>query len=72
MILMPKLKSYKIDEKNDAGKICPKLMEDLLINYKVVACIVYAQEEVYCRISCFVYNQLDDYVKLRDAVLDLV
>jgi len=72
MIKLPVLRRYQINNENKADQVCPKLMEDLLASYKVVACIVYVQEELYCRISCFVYNQFDDYVKLKDAVLDLI
>ena len=72
MIKLPALRSYRIDNQNKADELVPRLMEDLLVSYKVVACIVYVQEELYCRISCFVYNQSEDYVKLRDAILDLI
>jgi hercynylcysteine S-oxide lyase len=70
MIKLPILKSYKITDQ-EVSKICPKLMEDLIDNYNVVACVVYVQGVMYCRISCFVYNELNDYIKLKDAILDL-
>lgn len=73
MIKLPLLKSYKIAESvEDSNKVSAKLMQDLITDHSVVACIVQVQLEFYCRISCYVYNQLEDYVKLKDAILKLI
>lgn len=66
VILMPEsiAKKYPSDQ-SDA------LMRDLNDKYNIVACVVTIQDQLYCRISCFVYNSLDDFIILRDAVLKL-
>ena len=72
MIKLPKLKEYQVNEITKADVVCPKLMHDLIVNYNLITCIIYVQNELYCRISCYAYNQMDDYIKLKDAILNLI
>jgi selenocysteine lyase/cysteine desulfurase len=48
-----------------------QLTNYILINYKLISYIVKIETEFYVRISTFVYNDLDDFVKLKNAILEL-
>lgn len=64
LVKLPIMKNY---EPKDAAK----LMKDLLEKYKIVSAFVNINNQLYCRLSAYVYNQFDNYVKLKDAILDL-
>jgi selenocysteine lyase/cysteine desulfurase len=72
VIKLPLLKDYQIGEGRNDEDVNVQLMKDVFEKFNVISCMVYLQGEFYCRISCFVYNCLEDYVALRDAVLSLV
>lgn len=70
IVKLPYLKDYVIGpEPDSAGKVCSSLIRRLMDEFKVVCCVVCIENELYCRISCFVYNTLDDFVSLKDAIL---
>jgi selenocysteine lyase/cysteine desulfurase len=71
-IKLPYLKEYQCGEDRNAESVCYQLMRDIFERFRVICCVVYLQEELYCRISCYVYNCLHDYEVLRDAVLSLI
>ena len=71
IIKLPIMKGYEIGS-NDAEKISIQIMKEILEKFNVVCCVMIIQNELYCRISCFVYNSIEDYVALKDAVLKLV
>ena len=72
LIKLPYLKSYQVNKPEDIEKVTLKLARDILERFNVNTLIVYVQNELYCRICCFVYNTIEDYVALRDAVLNMV
>ena len=65
MIKLPILCTFQGTE------MAEKLMYELFTKYNLVTCVVCVKAEMYIRISCFVYNELDDYVPLREAILEL-
>jgi selenocysteine lyase/cysteine desulfurase len=71
-IRMPTFKSLKqpTNEKEE-DDIRNNLMEILIKKYKLVALLVYIQGELYTRITSYIYNEIEDYELLRDAVLEL-
>lgn len=69
-IKLPYLKDYVIGPE-PADQVVARLILDLLIKYRLVAVPVVISNELYIRLSCFVYNYLDEYVKLKEAILDL-
>ena len=73
LIKLPMLRSYmKGDTDAETIETSVRLIRDILDKFNVVSCIVCVQSELYCRISCFVYNKMEDYVALKDAVLSLI
>jgi selenocysteine lyase/cysteine desulfurase len=73
LIKMPKMKSYMrgINDE-ETTNVCVKLIRDILDKFNVVSCMVCVQGEIFCRISCFVYNKMEDYEKLGEAVQALI
>ena len=71
LIKLPHLPNYEVKYPENASIVCEQLVADLIIEYKVVSCVVHILNELYCRIACFVYNELSDYEVLRDAILHL-
>jgi hypothetical protein len=71
LILLPKLKNFQLKRLEDGEKIDEHLMKTLFDDYKIVSVVLNIQNELYVRISCCVYNELNDYIKLRDAIIDL-
>nr|XP_006812638.1 PREDICTED: uncharacterized aminotransferase C660.12c-like [Saccoglossus kowalevskii] len=49
-----------------------QLVDKIYEKYKVHVVIVYHQERLWCRLSAQVHNTKKDYLKLRDAVLDML
>ena len=68
LIKLPDLECYA---KLDVSAKCDKLMKELMLNYKTVAVVVSIHTQCYVRISAFVYNTINDYIKLKDAILDI-
>lgn len=74
VIKFPKMDEYdleKVAEFDWESKIIVPLAKHLLDKYNVVAFVGILNSELICRLSCFVYNEFDDFVALKDAVLDI-
>ena len=70
-IKLPFMKNYQVNCDEEILKVIEKLNLDLLERHNVISVVVYIQNELYIRLSCFVYNEMKDYVSLKDAILDL-
>ena len=70
IVRMPAIAKYPDINDQNAGEISVKMMRDLLEKYNVVSVIVFLNSILYTRISAFVYNDINDYIKLKDAVID--
>ena len=72
IVKLPELKKFRVVKNGEpADKVAVRLILHLLDKYKIVSMVTNIEGELCCRISCFVYNDLDDYVKLKDAVLSV-
>ena len=71
LIKLPQMPNYEAKSAEEAPMVIARLMADLMNKHKVVSFIVYILGQFYCRIACFVYNELSDYEVLRDAILSL-
>ncbi|KAK6195862.1 hypothetical protein SNE40_001202 [Patella caerulea] len=65
-IKLPPLKDYIVSDKSAL-----QLALDILATHDVMTYFVSYQGNTYCRLSCQVYNTIDDYIKLGDVVKDL-
>lgn len=70
-IKLPYLKDYHLGTSEPVDQLIWRLMYDLMIKYDLVAIPIVIEDELYFRLSCFVYNTIDDFRKLRDAILEL-
>ena len=70
IIKLPYLKDYVIGPE-PADQVTARLMFDLMNRFGLVAIPVALNQELHIRLSCFVYNYMDEYIKLRDAILTL-
>lgn len=70
-IKLPFMKNYQVNCDADAQMAIENLLRDLLEKHGIISCIVYIKKSLFIRISCFVYNEIADYEKLRDAILGL-
>lgn len=71
MIRLPYMKNYQVKSDAEACFAIESLLRDLYEKHQIISCVVYVDRVLWIRISCFVANQISDYEKLRDAVLDL-
>lgn len=71
MIKLPYMKNYEVRCDADADQALTKLLKDLYDKHKIISCVVYVDKSLWIRISCYVYNELKDFERLRDAILDL-
>ena len=71
LIKLPDLKGYKSIDDIDLKKAIESLLIDLYFKFDLIACVVPIQDELYCRISAFVYNEIKDYEFLRDAIIKM-
>ena len=71
VIELPILKDHKIKDVEDGQAICANIMKEVFLRFKIISCIVLIQNNLYCRISCFVYNCIDDFIKLKDAIMEM-
>jgi selenocysteine lyase/cysteine desulfurase len=71
LVKLPHMKNYQYSNKHEAMEKGLELLKDLYEKYSHDACIVVIDGQLCCRISCFVYNVLNDYISLRDSILDL-
>jgi hypothetical protein len=70
IIKLPYLKDYVIGPE-PADQVTARLMFDLMNRFGLVAIPVALNQELHIRLSCFVYNYMDEFIKLRDAILTL-
>ena len=70
IIKLPYLKDYVIGPE-PADQVTARLMFDLMNRFGLVAIPVALNQELHIRLSCFVYNYMEEYIKLRDAILTL-
>jgi len=72
LIKLPPLKDgFRSESSQEAEQVSIKIMKTLLDDHNVICCVVYIQNELYVRISCFPYNCIGDYEALKDAILQL-
>ncbi len=73
LIKLPPLKTeFKVESSQEAEKVSTKIMKTLFDDFGIICCVVYIQNELYVRISCFPYNCIEDYEALKDAILRLI
>ncbi len=74
----PFMRNIKLPQVCDASVIADEkalvreslaLMKQLYETYNIIAAVMMIDQELYVRISAFVYNIIDDYYPLRDAIL---
>ncbi|XP_002735488.3 uncharacterized protein LOC100366607 [Saccoglossus kowalevskii] len=70
IVALPETKKGPI--MNTDARSIPQLVKIIYEKYKVYVVIVYHQERLWCRVSTHVHNTKRDYLKLRDAVLDML
>lgn len=71
VLKLPPLKDYVINSNESADAVCSRLIRRMIDDFQVVGCVVPIDNELYVRISAFVYNSIDDYERLGDAILAL-
>lgn len=72
VVKLPELKRFRVDDKYEwEGNVVSLLGKHLLEKYNVVAFIGIIHGELYCRLSCFVYHEMNDYIALKDAILNI-
>lgn len=71
LVELPYMKGYRVTDNEPAIDVVNKLQRDVLEKHKIITVIVYVQDTLFIRLSCFVYNEIGDFEKLRDAILDL-
>lgn len=72
MVKLPPINNYELNRDDPRGsEVCAKLMKDLLDKYQIIVLALYIKSQMYVRVTCYVYNQIEDYMALRDAVNDL-
>lgn len=72
VVKLPELRSFRVVKNGEPGdKVAVRLIRYLLDKFKLVTHIGCLEGELLCRIGCFVYNDMDDYIKLKDAVLNV-
>ena len=70
-IALPALKGYPSRSEEEGWASSERLMKDLCMNNKVNALMVCVNSVLYCRISAFVYSKIDDFISLKDAILQI-
>ncbi len=71
LIKLPFMKNYELKSATAPINVIDKLQLDLLEKHQIISVAVHVQGELYIRLSCFVYNEICDFEKLRDAILEL-
>jgi len=71
LVKLPYMKNHQLEPGKPSIEVVDKLQLDLIEKYHIISVVVVIQEELYIRLACFVYNELSDFEKLRDAVLGL-
>ncbi|XP_071799087.1 uncharacterized protein [Asterias amurensis] len=55
-----------------SARTCSRLMSDLYKQSQVFVAFSYFKQRLWCRISSQVYNCKEDYIRLRDALLEVL
>ncbi len=71
LIRLPLMKGFILNDEKYDENVSINLMKFILEKYNVVSCIVYIQGQLCIRISCFPYNDLNDYIALKNAIIDI-
>jgi len=71
LIKLPFMKNYELKPGTTPISVIDKLQLDLLEKHQIISVAVHVQGELYIRLSCFVYNEICDFEKLKDAILEL-
>ena len=71
VIKLPKFKPLEVLQSLSIEHYPPGLSNFLQDTFDVDAQITIINKEFYCRISCFVYNRIEDYISLRNAINEL-
>jgi isopenicillin-N epimerase len=67
MIRLPDLCEYK-----KTNEDALRLTNDLIVHHRLVAAIIYINNELYVRISTQIYNRIEDYIFLADTIDKLI
>ena len=70
-ILLPPFENYPSRSEEEGWQSGERLIKDLVVNHQVNALIVCVNSVLYCRISAFVYSTMQDFISLKDAVLEI-
>ncbi|XP_062620604.1 uncharacterized protein LOC134282183 [Saccostrea cucullata] len=65
LVLLPEYEGY---DKTWAG--ADKLQMDIINQHNIICVISPVQNELYLRLSANIYNELTDYVKIADLILN--
>ena len=68
----PKLKNFSLENQETDGLGFKTLLKHIFDNYKISGVFVSINGQFCCRISCYVYSCIEDYIALRDAIIDLM
>jgi hypothetical protein len=71
LIKLPPIKGFLVEKDNETEALTISLMKIIYERYNLVSCIVCIQKQLFVRISCFPYNEIDDYVALKNAITNL-
>jgi len=71
VIKLPRFKPLEVLQSLSIEHYPPGLSNYLQDTFDVDAQITIINKEFYCRISCFVYNRIEDYISLRNAINEL-
>lgn len=72
VIKMPKLRNFSLENQETDGLGFKTLLKHVFDNYKVSGVFSLINGEFCCRISCFLHSCIEDYIALRDAIIDLM
>ena len=70
LVAMPPFRKYPNVTEANSGEISALIMKELMEKYRVVAPFVFINSAFYCRISAFVYSDISDFIRLKDAIID--
>jgi hypothetical protein len=71
LIRLPLMKNFIVNDDKYSENVSINLMKTIQDKYNVITCVVYIQAQLCIRISCFPYNDLSDYIALKNAILDI-
>lgn len=72
LVKLPYLKDFQTISNQEPEYAAYKLMRVIQDIYNVQCCVSFIQGHLYVRISCFVYNTIEDYISLANAINDII